>query len=671
MEWNRVSRSFAAEDRFNVDKYLSEFSRLQVSNPAAAWKQIEALTQRTTTRSFPSRSTDAEILQHFRSINGVPKHTPVPRFRTRLKSSVVNTKAFTWRELDMAIQQLQNDKANGVDEMPAEVLKLQAVRDLLLKYVNEYLELNTPLEVLMTQLAMVPKKGDLSVVQNFRPVCLVSTFLKLVDRLFLNRLRPLDEFLRPGQNGFRPARGTLTHAMALQMLLERSLHQGLRFVAIFVDFSNAFPSVSHEALRCMLRTWLIDEPFIDAIMQCYKQHKVVIDLPSGPVSYVVETGILQGDTLAPYLFVLLLDAVLDKCINPGQGLPLVPPTVGTARTRAFTDRSSKFLTEMAFADDICLLAPHCAAAQIQFQNLQSAARDVGLEVNLKPGKTEFVCCGAIPEPISSIDGIPLVQNTTYTYLGVNPFDMDASFTSRKKKAWLAIHKLNCVWTNKSVSVNTKLQLLSTYVTAIFQYGGVCWPRTREWIHKIDMTFQKMIRFATRQWDDDLPTLYLAGRISHLSTTLLHQRLSQLGHALRHDHPLGIVAQHTYGSLRTQGGQRRTLDNDFCRLLPLPKEDWDILAFNRNEWRDFTNLTAAQFEDDHWQRYWTARQKRWLSDERLERRLYLRILEAPIYRGTPWDKCDSDLAVVVDERIRPYRCVARSNAFRVASAARRR
>ena len=57
------------------------------------------LTRRSTTRSFPSRSTDVEILQYFQSINGISKTLPVPRFPTRLKSAIINTKAFTLREL--------------------------------------------------------------------------------------------------------------------------------------------------------------------------------------------------------------------------------------------------------------------------------------------------------------------------------------------------------------------------------------------------------------------------------------------------------------------------------------------------------------------------------------------------------------------------------------------
>ena len=108
-----------------------------------------------------------------------------------------------------------------------------------------------------------------------------------------------------------------------------------------------------------------------------------------------------------------------------------------------------------------------------------------------------------------------------------------------------------------------------------------------------------------------------------------------------------------------------------RLLPsftTPMEDWDILAYNRKEWRDFTNLTAADFEDDHWHRYWRARQCRWLSDERLERRLYLRILEAPIHRGLPNDSrdktpCDSEGNVAIDQQLRSYWSTARTNAFR--------
>jgi hypothetical protein len=333
----------------------------------------------------------------------------------------------------------------------------------------------------------------------------------------LNRLRKhLESRLRRGQNGFRPHRGTLTHAIALQMLAERAKYHNLDLTVVFVDFSNAFPSVHFKALRASLESWLVPTNLIDTIMQCYNNHVVLLDLPSGRVEYTVETGVLQGDTLAPYLFVLLLDSVFDAAINPRLGIPLVPERFGTARTRGTLDLSNDYVTELAFADDVALPARTIRDAEQQLHNFQRVARTVGLEMNFKPGKTEYVVIGkeSADESLGmrSLDGIPLKRSTNYQYLGTMPFDQEAAFAKRLSAAWFAIHKLNCIWKNNTIDGIRKGYFMSSLVSSIFSYGGVCWPRTAAWIHKVDVTFKKMLRHCTGYRHSDEVQLYQHGRI---------------------------------------------------------------------------------------------------------------------------------------------------------------
>ena len=64
-------------------------------------------------------------------------------------------------------------------------------------------------------------------------------------------------------------------------------------------------------------------------------------------------GVLQGDTLAPYLFVIILDYVLRKAISGREqelGLTLTP--------RRSSRHPAVVLTDLDFADDISLLSNH-------------------------------------------------------------------------------------------------------------------------------------------------------------------------------------------------------------------------------------------------------------------------------------------------------------------------
>ena len=63
--------------------------------------------------------------------------------------------------------------------MPGEVFKIAALQEVVLGYALEYQKGVVPLETLLTRIALVPKKGDLTLVENFRPIALVSVFLKL------------------------------------------------------------------------------------------------------------------------------------------------------------------------------------------------------------------------------------------------------------------------------------------------------------------------------------------------------------------------------------------------------------------------------------------------------------------------------------------------------------
>ena len=101
-------------------------------------------------------------------------------------------------------------------------------------------------------------------------------FLKLIDRMLLNRLRVLDEFLSPFQNGFRSRRGTVEQAMALNLILSRAKCLGIPLVTLYVDFSKAFDSVTPQAVSAALAAFMVPKDVTHAILKCYVAHQVFV-----------------------------------------------------------------------------------------------------------------------------------------------------------------------------------------------------------------------------------------------------------------------------------------------------------------------------------------------------------------------------------------------------------
>ena len=87
---------------------------------------------------------------------------------------------------------------------------------------------------------------------------------------------------------------------------------------LFVDFSKTFDSAHTEKKEKILLAYGIPKEIVTAIMIMYSNTKLTVRSPDGDAEFFdILAGVLQGDTLAPFLFVISLDYVLripvDKC----------------------------------------------------------------------------------------------------------------------------------------------------------------------------------------------------------------------------------------------------------------------------------------------------------------------------------------------------------------------
>ena len=66
----------------------------------------------------------------------------------------------------------------------------------------------------------------------------------------------------------------------------------------------------------ILLAYGLPEETVEAIMILYSNTKVKVRSPDGDTEYFdIVAGVLQGDTLAPYLFIICLDYVLRTSID--------------------------------------------------------------------------------------------------------------------------------------------------------------------------------------------------------------------------------------------------------------------------------------------------------------------------------------------------------------------
>ena len=111
-------------------------------------------------------------------------------------------------------------------------------------------------------------------------------------------------------------------------------------------------------------------------MMQYKNMKVKVRSPDRDTDYFdIVAGVLQGDALAPYLFIICLDKVLRTSIDKTKdnGFKLAKE-----RSRRYLAQT---ITDADYADDTALQANTPAQVETLQHGLERAATGIGLHVN--------------------------------------------------------------------------------------------------------------------------------------------------------------------------------------------------------------------------------------------------------------------------------------------------
>ena len=107
--------------------------------------------------------------------------------------------------------------------------------------------------------------------------------------------------------------------MTIRRILEGVRAKNIQATLLFVDFTKAFDSIHRGKMEQILRAYGLPKETTAAIMILYRNTKVKVCSPDGDTDYFdIVAGVLQGDTLAPYLFIICLDYALRTSIDKNQ-----------------------------------------------------------------------------------------------------------------------------------------------------------------------------------------------------------------------------------------------------------------------------------------------------------------------------------------------------------------
>lgn len=160
-----------------------------------------------------------------------------------------------------------------------------------------------------TKIFPVFKKGDPSLVSNYRPIAILNCIEKIFERLVHNRLfeyvRP---FLNPAQHAFQKGRSTTTNLLDHLIFISDALNNRERVDVVYTDLSKAFDLVNHAILALKLRSFGITGALLDWF-KSYLGNRPVYVTFNGSKSFTFQPtcGVPQGSIIGPLLFILYMN----------------------------------------------------------------------------------------------------------------------------------------------------------------------------------------------------------------------------------------------------------------------------------------------------------------------------------------------------------------------------
>lgn len=387
-------------------------------------------------------------------------------------------------EIGMALRQLKNGKAPGEDGVTTELLKAggKPVLKALQKLFNAVLfEGRTPEAWSRSVVVLFFKKGNKTMLRNYRPISLLSHVYKLFSRVITNRLaRRLDEYQPPEQAGFRSGYGTIDHIHTVRQIIQKTEEYNQPLCLAFVDYEKAFDSIEIWSVLESLQRCQVDWRYVRVLKCLYKAATMSVqvqDQHTRPIP--LHRGVRQGDVISPKLFTNAMEDLFKTLHWKRRGINI----------------NGEYISHLRFADDIVIMAETLQDLQQMLNDLADSSVRIGLRMNFDKTKVMFNE-HVLPEPVA-VHGAVLEVVQKYVYLGQalqlgrNSFEDEVN--RRIQLGWAAFGKLRRVFSS-SIPQCLKTKVFNACVLPVMTYGAETWTLTVRLVHKFKVAQRAMERY---------------------------------------------------------------------------------------------------------------------------------------------------------------------------------
>ena len=381
------------------------------------------------------------------------------------------------------------------------------------------------------------------------------------------------------QAGFRRNRGTRDQLFNLKQIIEKQREHNKDLYICFIDYVKAFDRVIHQELWSTLIRLGFPPHLVHLLRMLYENQQASVKTSAGLTEWFdIGQGVRQGCILSPSLFNIYTEAMMREALEGFEGT---------------VKMGGRPITNLRYADDVALLAGSREELQQLVDQVNTASKRVGLELNVKKTKTMIVTKVIGPnQPIQVNDKyIEIVE--TFQYLGsqiTNNYDDSPEIRGRLSIARTAASALTTIWKDKAVHITTKIKLLRTLIFPIATYGSETWvmkeaDRTR--INSFEMwCYRRILKIS---WKDRKTNEWVQQQVKvknsdRLLLTIERWQLRYFGHIIRADGLEKCCQQGMVDGKRSAGRQKTRWSDNIKRAAGMSIGKATRMTEDREEWR---------------------------------------------------------------------------------------
>lgn len=494
----------------------------KVRSPRDFWKNYHSLTKsrpslpEVMTHNGSSSSSScrkAEMFNNFFvSCFNQPCHPPppaIPETDDRLQVLVCSPE-----DVAGVIKRLRPDTSTGPDGISAVMLKSCSgtISEHLSCLFNASLSSGkVPSAWKVSRITPIYKKGDASLVSNYRPISLLSLVSKLLERLIHSALMAhvmANDLLSTCQFGFRPMSSTQEALLSMTHFWHETMEKSGSNIAVFLDLAKAFDTVQHPLALSSLSSAGVCGPmfhWFESYLLGRSQFVVIQGGNSTPAS--ITSGVPQGSILGPILFLLAFNAIFKLSLS------------GNSRLTGYADDVT--YSKAIFSNE------DIAEVDMDMQTIKSWLDDQFLRLNAAKVKLMVITRRkSPPTPTLCIDGHKIESVTSFKLLGVTVTNnlswrlQISNICARAKKL------LGFLFRVFRLAGSTCLRkLYNALVLPVLDYSSSIWDPSQK-CHTLSL--ERVQNFAARiisgDWASDSSTLKAKLNLAPLCKRRLFQKL---------------------------------------------------------------------------------------------------------------------------------------------------